>query len=306
MKVVYGHTDSIYVKIEDVEKAEQVCEDLDAHVQSLFPNPLGLDPHPVSLEFEKFYKSLGVGCTKNRNAGFISWKDGEWLAEPEFVVTGFSMKRITETKLGREVQETVLKMWANEKTEQEIVQYCQQKYNDVMDGKLPLTDVVNRSRVRANRMNVKLSCGHINSFEELMENGGNCKHIIEDKYSGEERQCMGADPKTLEGKQPSIGSGILGVLYYNSLHPDNKIDDSYVYVKVRNVNNKFFHPLKHELITPNYVSAHEIKELEQYDIDWLHYANVVVKKATPVFKAMGWETKQIQRDLKQKTLEDWF
>ena len=137
MKVVYGHTDSIYVKIEDVEKAEQVCEDLDAHVQSLFPNPLGLDPHPVSLEFEKFYKSLGVGCTKNRNAGFISWKDGEWLAEPEFVVTGFSMKRITETKLGREVQETVLKMWANEKTEQEIVQYCQQKYNDVMDGKLP-------------------------------------------------------------------------------------------------------------------------------------------------------------------------
>ena len=98
----------------------------------------------------------------------------------------------------------------------------------------------------------------------------------------------------------------MGVLFYNSLHPEAKIDDSYVYVKVAYVNKKFFHPLKHELITPNYVSAHEIKELEQYEIDWLHYANVVVKKATPVFKAMGWQIKQIERDLKQKTLEDWF
>ena len=307
MKVVYGHTDSIYVKIEDVETAEKICEDLNTYVQEQFPNPMGLDPHPVNLEFEKYYKSLGVGCTKNRNAGFISWKDGEWLIEPEFVVTGFSMKRITETALGREVQETVLKMWASEKTEKEIVTYLQQKYNDVMNAKIPITDVVNRSRVRANRMNVKLSCGHINSFEELIENDGKCKHVIDDEYTEELRQCNGADPKTLEGKNPSIGSGILGVLFYNSLHCDNKIDDSYVYVKVLPVGkHMFFHPIKKQLVQTNYVSAHEVKELQQFDIDWMHYANVVVKKATPIFNAMGWNIEQIKRDLRQKTLEDWF
>jgi len=307
MKVVYGHTDSIYVKIEDVETAEKVCENLNTHVQSLFPNPMGLDPHPVNLEFEKYYKSLGVGCTKNRNAGFISWKDGEWLVKPEFVVTGFSMKRITETALGREVQETVLKMWASEKTEKEIVTYLQQKYNDVMNAEIPITDVINRSRVRANRMNVKLSCGHIKSFGELIDNQGCCDELIEDKYTNEFRICNGSDPKTLEGKQPSIGSGILGVLFYNSMDCDNKIDDSYVYVKVLpSPTLTFFHPIKKELIKTNYISAHEIKELEECNIDWMHYAGVVVKKATPIFKAMGWNIQQIQRDLKQKSLEEWF
>jgi DNA polymerase elongation subunit (family B) len=307
MKVVYGHTDSIYVKIDDVETAEKICEDLNTHVQSLFPNPMELDPHPVNLEFEKYYKSLGVGCTKNRNAGFISWKDGEWLTTPEFVVTGFSMKRITETKLGREVQESVLKMWASEKSEREIVNFLLLKFNDVMNGNIPLTDVINRSRVRANRMKVKLSCGHINTFGELIENGGNCKEEILDEYTSEVRQCNGADPKTLEGKRPNIGSGILGVLYYNSMNCDNKIDDSFVYVKVvPNALYRFFHPLKKELIQTTYVSAHEIKELEEYDVDWMHYANVVVKKATPIFKAMDWSIEQIRRDLKQKTLEDWF
>ena len=307
MKVVYGHTDSIYVKIDDVETAEKICENLNTHVQEQFPNPMGLDPHPVNLEFEKYYKSLGVGCTKNRNAGFISWKDGEWLVEPEFVVTGFSMKRITVTKLGKGEQETVLKMWASEKNEQEIVTYLQQKYNDVMNADIPITDVINRSRVKANRMSVKLSCGHTKTFGELIDNEGCCGEMIEDEYSDEPRYCNGGDPKTLEGKNPSIGSGILGALFYNTKHCDNKIDDSYVYVKVRpSRENSFFHPIKKELVQTTYVSAHEIKELEQYNIDWMHYANVVVKKATPIFNAMGWDIKQIQRDLKQKSLEDWF
>ena len=217
------------------------------------------------------------------------------------------MKRISETTLGREVQETVLKMWASEKSEREIVDYLQLKYNDVMNANIPLADITNRSRVRGNRMKVKLSCGHINTFGELIENGSNCKEEILDEYTGELRSCGGADPMTLEGKRPTIGSGIMGVLFYNSMNCDNEIDDSFVYVKVRPyAKNSFFHPLKQGLIQTTYVSAHEIKELEHYDIDWMHYANVVVKKATPIFKAMGWSIEQIRRDLKQKTLEDWF
>ena len=37
MKVVYAHTDSIYVPIESVEKAEKSCKDVNSHVQELFP-----------------------------------------------------------------------------------------------------------------------------------------------------------------------------------------------------------------------------------------------------------------------------
>ena len=96
MKVVYGHTDSIYVKM-PFDQAEQTRERLNNHVRKLFPNLLGLEEHPVELEFEKYFESLGVGVTKNRNAGLISWKDGKFLEEDEFFMTGLIAKRVSET-----------------------------------------------------------------------------------------------------------------------------------------------------------------------------------------------------------------
>ena len=104
MKVVYGHTDSIYVQIDSVEKAQEESSDIEASVREHFPNVMGLDNHPVVLEFEKYYSSLGVGTTKNRNAGLVSWEDGVWLDKPKFSMTGFTAKRVSETKLAKEVQ----------------------------------------------------------------------------------------------------------------------------------------------------------------------------------------------------------
>ena len=43
-----------------------------------------------------------------------------------------------------------------------------------------------------------------------------------------------------------------------------------------------------------------------YQADWAHYADSVIKKAEPVFRAMGWDTMQIKRDLSQSTLGEWF
>ena len=148
VKVVYAHTDSIYVPIESIEKAEKICKEVNSHVQELFPNLLGLTHHPVQLEFEKYYQSLGVGCTKNRNAGFISWKDGKYLDEPEFIVTGFSMKRISENKVGKEFQKNLLQMWASVTPYDEVMDYCKTTYNNVKKGRIPLTDIVKRGRVR--------------------------------------------------------------------------------------------------------------------------------------------------------------
>jgi DNA polymerase elongation subunit (family B) len=148
MRVVYAHTDSIYIPIDSIDKSEEICKQLNNYAQSLFPNIMGLENHPVNLEFEKYYKTLGVGCVKNRNAGFISWKDGKFLEEPEFIVTGFSMKRIAENKIGRKFQETLLKMWTSESSKEDIVEYCIKMYNDVMKGRIPIEKIVKRGRIR--------------------------------------------------------------------------------------------------------------------------------------------------------------
>ena len=109
MKVVYGHTDSIYVQIDSVEKAQESIKKIEAKVRERFPNVMGLDNHPVVLEFEKYYSSLGVGTTKNSNAGLVSWEDGVWLDEPKFSMTGFTAKRVSETKLAKQIQTDALK-----------------------------------------------------------------------------------------------------------------------------------------------------------------------------------------------------
>ena len=148
MKVVYAHTDSIYVPIKNVETAESICKELNDHVKKLFPNLLNLPEHPVSLEFEKYYDGLGVGTKRNRNAGFISWKDGEYLDEPEFVVTGYSMKRIAENKIAKEFQGNLLKMWAGQTPKETIIEYCKEQYNHVKKGRVGIQGIVKRGRVR--------------------------------------------------------------------------------------------------------------------------------------------------------------
>ena len=77
---------------------------------------MGLEEHPVTLEFEKYYESLGVGITKNRNAGLIYWKDGIYLDEPEFVMRGFAAKRVAITHLAKSIQLEVLNRWVKQES----------------------------------------------------------------------------------------------------------------------------------------------------------------------------------------------
>ena len=89
---------------------------------------MGLEEHPVTLEFEKYFRTLGLGATKNRNAGLITWKDGDFLDEEEFTMTGFTAKRVSLTKLAKEVQLAVLNMWVEGKSEEDLVSYLNMKY----------------------------------------------------------------------------------------------------------------------------------------------------------------------------------
>ena len=42
MKVVYGHTDSIYVQIDSVETAQNKIKEIESYVREAFPNVMGL------------------------------------------------------------------------------------------------------------------------------------------------------------------------------------------------------------------------------------------------------------------------
>jgi DNA polymerase elongation subunit (family B) len=301
MKVVYGHTDSIYVQIDNVEKAQETIKVIESEVRKKFPNVLGLEQHPVVLEFEKYYSALGVGTTKNRNAGMITWDDGVWLDKPKFTMTGFTAKRVSETKLSKEVQTTVLTMWVNQKSFAEINKYCNDTYNAVLNGKIPIESVIKRSRLKEERLIVK--CPDI---IKNLRNGCNKRHNITDL---EEKYCSkcGVSTKnftTLDNKKPSISAGIAGVVTAYQKGNAN-FDDSYLYAKVK-TNDVWVNPLTKEIKAVEYMSASTYEDFSEVDIDWKHYAETVLKKAEPVYKAMGWDLSSIRTGTIQSSLEEWF
>ena len=262
VKVVYAHTDSIYIPIENVDKAQVICKEINSKVQESFPNVLGLDNHPVQLEFEKFYKTLGVGIKKNRNAGFISWKDGYYLDNPEFVVTGYSMKRRSESKICRDFQKELLQRWVSEETKDDIDNFCKREFNNTKKGRYELNDIVKQKRVRRKLEDYK-----------------------------------------------SISGGMAGVCYYNQhIEPDNPITDSFLYIQCSNIIGPQF------IILPNgkerratYVAVKEMKEFNSnYSPDWGAYANAIVKKAKPIYDAMGWNVRDFMIDENQKNLGEWM
>ena len=216
MKVVYAHTDSLYVPVPSIEKAQEVREILNTHIQeNVFPNLMGLEDHPMDLEFEKYYSVLGVGATRNRNAGFINWKDGVHLQKPEFVCTGFTLKRIAESVIGKEVQKTALEMWINQKTEEDIISYVRDMYDKVRTGQVDKSDLIKRSRVKENRLKVKchnLRCRKIYDVDYVrgllsVLSTAECE---KESCNRKLKQCT-----TVEGKRPAFGGGFAGVLYYN-------------------------------------------------------------------------------------------
>jgi len=295
MKVVYGHTDSIYVQIDDIDQALETVKKIENVVRKKFPNVLGLEEHPVALEFEKYYSALGVGITKNRNAGMITWEDGVHLDKPKFTMTGFTAKRVSETKLAKEVQTKVLKMWVEQKTQGEINNYLYETYSSVRNGEVPMRSIVKRSRLREDRFMLK--CPECKRHHEM-------RSAIRMKWCD---RC-GKDSKdfvTLQYKRPSISSGIAGVLYAWE-HLGTKFEDSYLYLRVDAPGKTFTHPLTKEQRQVDYISASSYDEFDNWTPDYEHYAEQVIKKAEPIYRAMGWETSSIRTNRIQLKLEEWW
>ena len=315
MKVVYGHTDSIYVKM-PMDKTEETLNILNTHVRKQFPNLLELKEHPVKLELEKYFSTLGVGYTKNRNAGLISWKDGKYLEPNEFTMTGFTAKRLSVTPIEKEVQLHILDMWVNNKPKEEIDKYCNIIYNQVLNNETPLSKLVKRSRFRPERLKAMCkTCKKIYTFKELHKLAKKTMRL-RDKVSFKNKGsithfCVKCSRPfivgltTIEGKRITIGSGIEGIICYNQ-NNEHPIDDSYVFIKIIDSDETYMHPITEKIIIPKWASATKLEDLNKYKIDTQHYANTIVKKADPIYKAMEWDTVNITFDNKQKTLDEWW
>jgi len=141
-KVIYGHTDSIFVLVDNPEESQKLCSQLNTHLKNNIFNDY------VTLEFEKFAKSFFLSQKKNRYCGYLSWKDGKYLEEDKFFMMGFEAKKSNETQFAKNLQLTVLEMVAQNINETNITKYCKTAYNEMKDGKVDINLIAKRSRLR--------------------------------------------------------------------------------------------------------------------------------------------------------------
>lgn len=141
-EVIYGHTDSIFVKVAGIEDAKLLRIKLNNFISK------EIFREPVELEFEKYASKFFLSAKKNRYCGWLSWKDGEHLEEEKFFVMGFEMKKSNETQFAKRYQRKLLEMVSSFEEKDKIIKYCNDSYKQLYTGNVSLRDISKRSRLR--------------------------------------------------------------------------------------------------------------------------------------------------------------
>ena len=131
VKVLYGDTDSIFVKtsITDLDEAEKLGKKISEDVTSQMPGV-------IELEFEKIYKTFLI-LTKKRYAGWKYQRSGsDWVNNIE--TRGIETVRRDWCALVPEIMDKVLNIVLIEGNVTKAIEYVRSIIQDVKDNKVPI------------------------------------------------------------------------------------------------------------------------------------------------------------------------
>tara|TARA_R110000751_G_scaffold4372_6_gene21433 strand:+ start:85 stop:2529 length:2445 start_codon:yes stop_codon:yes gene_type:complete len=262
-KVHYGHTDSIFVQVESIDDAAKLCEELNDFIRTEI-----FDDY-VELEFEKYCKTFFLAKKKNRYCGYLSWKENELLDEPEFFVMGFETKKSNETPYAKNFQERILKMVANNTSEDLVTKEAKSKYFKLKEGLVDPNLIIKRSRLKRD-------------LAEYISIAGGVAGIF---YHNE---------FIATGDLDKIKNGD-SFIYYQV---DNNSIVNYP---------KIFH-VKGVKRRVAYIASSSLdKVIDEFKPDWEKIANAeIIKKITLIYSSMNWDLNNVIDDNKQKKLKEWW
>jgi len=116
-EVIYGDTDSCYVKFPDgwdqracLDTGRELCKDLNETVYPELASRIGIpeEDNMWEIEVEAHMKRFFQAGKKKRYAYLATWKDGHNIDDPEPTISGFSSKRSDSSALTVETEGKVL------------------------------------------------------------------------------------------------------------------------------------------------------------------------------------------------------
>jgi len=146
-RVLYGDTDSSFVKFPDNLSPEQVLEEA-KNLQAIindsfdeFASRWGVDKHYHEIEINYIFKRVAFFGVKKRYAGYYIYKDDRW--EEGIVKKGLEVVRSDAAKITKATFETVLDMLLKEgKSVKETLDFIAEQKRKVALGQVPIEELV--------------------------------------------------------------------------------------------------------------------------------------------------------------------
>ena len=136
MKVIYGHTDSVFVLCPSPEHGMM-------HI-----NNINQDMHPIETEFEKWCSSMLI-MAKNRYAGMTAWTDGEHH-ERKLYVKGIELKQNRLPPMMKEVMSFVIHGLLDGKAEYEMTGTLVGMLDSIMNQTVDVKSLCINARLQQN------------------------------------------------------------------------------------------------------------------------------------------------------------
>lgn len=142
-RVLYMDTDSLHWLLGlddlDVDFIESICYCLNKSFDK-FAEQYHLKRHVFEMNFEKVYRKVFYGAKKKRYAGWICYKDGQYLEKRD--VWGFEIKRSDASEFSKKMQERLFDMLLKEdKTKDDIMRYLRDEIHRLRTGKFKFSEI---------------------------------------------------------------------------------------------------------------------------------------------------------------------
>ena len=294
-KVLYGHTDSIFVALGDDLTAEECAEKaeyLSKHLTDIVQKELQSNAVVVEAEMimDRFFLPR-----RNRYAGRVIWQPGsgetpfdigKLPVDDRIKMQGLEAKHTNTAKIGRDIQINAIKMIWDEKEAEEVLSYLQNFIKDIKDNKVDSQDMVARARLGKWLPNVVQ--GHM-------------------KYaSGSTNERAHPEAKDETDQSYSIlGGNQKAAAWHNIVLADDtfsKLDKGDSYYVTFAKDGPTWIP------SGGYIGFHDFEQIDQYelDIDLIIEKNVI-SKLDHILYGIGLSNDLLRDNLpKQRKLEDYM
>lgn len=156
LKVLFSHTDSIYVSVPDVSDEKELeaigkrlSKEIGDEVRKIIPKSDLLKDVSLDLEFDSICRTAFFNKeVRNRNARLVIYQDGKWLNVPKLKITGFSSIRSDVPKVVQNLLNTVFTMILEEKKEDEVLKVVKDFECKFLDGRFYINDICVSSSIK--------------------------------------------------------------------------------------------------------------------------------------------------------------